>query len=73
MTNLHDDKKLFNDVLTAAAQPKSDGGMGISLVMLEKDYWLTRHSAPVSSHTNFSNCIHVMGNEQYKQSFQSVT
>ena len=42
MTNLHDDKKLFNDVLTAAAQPKSDGGMGISLVMLEKDYWLTR-------------------------------
>ena len=42
MTNLHEDKRLFNDVLIAAAQPKNEGGMGINLVMLEKDYWLTR-------------------------------
>lgn len=42
MTNLHDDKKMFNDVLIAAAQPMSEGGIGINLVMLEKDYWLTR-------------------------------
>lgn len=42
MTNLHNDKKMFNDVLIAAAQPKSEGGIGINLVMLEKDYWLTR-------------------------------
>ena len=42
MTNLHEDKKMFNDMLIAAAQPKSKGGIGINLVMLEKDYWLTR-------------------------------
>ncbi|MBR3412611.1 MAG: nucleotidyl transferase AbiEii/AbiGii toxin family protein [Bacteroidales bacterium] len=45
MTNLHENKELFNDILLAAAQPKKEGGeggLGINMVMLEKDYWLTR-------------------------------
>lgn len=42
MMNLHENKKVFNDTLIAAAQPVEKGGLGINWVMLEKDYWLTR-------------------------------
>ncbi len=39
---LHENKNLFEEVLTAASQPVEQGGMGISMRFLEKDYWVTR-------------------------------
>lgn len=39
--NLHDDWNVFEEVLTAASLPVEQGGIGIRLAFLEKDYWMT--------------------------------
>lgn len=38
---LHEDKELFTDVITRAAEHPSQGGLGIHPQFIEKDYWLT--------------------------------
>ena len=39
---LHEERTVFEDVLTAASLPVEQGGIGIRLAFLEKDYWVTR-------------------------------
>lgn len=38
---LHEDKELFTDVITRAAEHPSQGGLGIHPQFIEKDYWIT--------------------------------
>lgn len=38
---LHEDKVLFADVITRAAEHPSHGGLGIRPQFIEKDYWIT--------------------------------
>lgn len=40
--NLHENKELFSDIIDAASRSKSDGGLGILSLFIEKDYWITR-------------------------------
>ena len=40
--NLHENKELFAELLTAASQLEEQGGLGIRQAFLEKDYWFTR-------------------------------
>lgn len=40
--NLHENPKLFGELLTAASQPAERGGLGIRQAFLEKDYWVAR-------------------------------
>ena len=39
---LHEDKQLFADAINAASRPKSEGGLGIKSIFIEKDYWICR-------------------------------
>ena len=39
---LHENKQLFADAINAASRPKSEGGLGIKSVFIEKDYWICR-------------------------------
>ena len=38
---LHEDKILFTDIITRAAEHPSQGGLGIRPQFIEKDYWIT--------------------------------
>ena len=40
--NLHEDRTAFEEMLTAAALPVEQGGIGVRTAFLEKDYWVTR-------------------------------
>lgn len=40
--NLHENNALFSDILAAAGRPEKEGGIGILLPFIEKDYWITR-------------------------------
>ncbi len=40
--NLHGNKDLFSDIIDTASRSKSDGGLGILSLFIEKDYWITR-------------------------------
>lgn len=40
--NLHENRDVFEEVLTAASLPVEQGGIGVRLAFLEKDYWVTR-------------------------------
>jgi len=40
--NLHENREVFEEVLTAASLPVEQGGIGVRLAFLEKDYWVTR-------------------------------
>ena len=40
--NLHENREVFEEVLTAASLPVEQGGVGVRLAFLEKDYWVTR-------------------------------
>ena len=39
---LHENRQLFNDAILAASRPKSEGGLGIKSIFIEKDYWICR-------------------------------
>ena len=39
---LHENKQLFADAINAASRPKSEGGLGIKSIFIEKDYWICR-------------------------------
>jgi len=39
---LHENKELFADAINAASRPKSEGGLGIKSIFIEKDYWICR-------------------------------
>jgi len=39
---LHQNPDLFSDAIIAASRPKSEGGLGIKDIFIEKDYWITR-------------------------------
>lgn len=39
---LHKNKQLFADAINAASRPKSEGGLGIKSIFIEKDYWICR-------------------------------
>lgn len=39
---LHENKQLFSDAINAASRPKSEGGLGIKSIFIEKDYWICR-------------------------------
>ena len=40
--NLHEDKRLFAEIILRASQPVENGGLGINANFIEKDYWNTR-------------------------------
>lgn len=40
--NLHSNPQLFKDAITFASRPIEDGGLGISPLFIEKDYWICR-------------------------------
>ena len=40
--NLHENREVFEEVLAAASLPVEQGGIGVRLAFLEKDYWVTR-------------------------------
>lgn len=40
--NLHEDKRLFAEIILRASQPVENGGLGINANFIEKDYWITR-------------------------------
>lgn len=39
---LHENKQLFADAINAASRPKSEDGLGIKSIFIEKDYWICR-------------------------------
>ncbi len=39
---LHENRQLFKDAIISASQPVGDGGLGISPLFIEKDYWISR-------------------------------
>lgn len=39
---LHTDQQLFKDAINFASRPATDGGLGISPLFIEKDYWVSR-------------------------------
>jgi len=39
---LHENKQLFADAINAASRPKTEGGLGIKSIFIEKDYWICR-------------------------------
>ena len=39
---LHENRQLFADAINAASRPKSEGGLGIKSIFIEKDYWICR-------------------------------
>lgn len=39
---LHEDRTVFEEMLTAASLPVEQGGIGVRTAFLEKDYWVTR-------------------------------
>lgn len=40
--NLHEDERAFKEMLMVASHPVEEGGIGVKLEFLEKDYWVTR-------------------------------
>ena len=40
--NLHENKDLFTAAIQLASNPKSEGGLGIKEIYIEKDYWICR-------------------------------
>lgn len=55
--NLHENKKLFADAVTAASFPEDKGGLGIRDVFLEKDYWITRSLKLLSESRDAPLCV----------------
>ncbi len=39
---LHENRQLFKDAIISASQPVGNGGLGISPLFIEKDYWISR-------------------------------
>lgn len=39
---LHTNAALFEEILDAASQPVTDGGLGIEKLFIEKDYWISK-------------------------------
>ncbi len=39
---LHNDQQLFKDAINFASRPITEGGLGISPLFIEKDYWICR-------------------------------
>ncbi len=39
---LHENEQLFADAINAASRPKTEGGLGIKSIFIEKDYWICR-------------------------------
>ena len=39
---LHEDAQLFKEAITFASRPVAEGGLGISPLFIEKDYWICR-------------------------------
>ena len=39
---LHENRQLFADAINAASRQKSEGGLGINSIFIEKDYWICR-------------------------------
>lgn len=39
---LHENIELFSDAIQAASRPKSERGLGIKSIFIEKDYWICR-------------------------------
>ena len=39
---LHEDEQLFKEAITFASRPVGEGGLGISPLFIEKDYWICR-------------------------------
>jgi hypothetical protein len=42
---LHENPHLFSDAINAASSSKSEGGLGINSIFIEKDYWICRSLA----------------------------
>lgn len=46
---LHTNKRLFEDAILSASRPVAEGGLGISSLFIEKDYWICRSLALMSA------------------------
>lgn len=47
---LHTDQQLFKDAVNFASRPATDGGLGISPLFIEKDYWVSRSLKLMAEH-----------------------
>ena len=47
---LHTDRQLFKDAINFASRPTTDGGLGISPLFIEKDYWVSRSLKLMAEH-----------------------
>lgn len=47
---LHTDQQLFKDAINFASRPTADGGLGISPLFIEKDYWVSRSLKLMAKH-----------------------
>ncbi len=47
---LHTDQQLLKDAINFASRPISDGGLGISALFIEKDYWVSRSLKLMAEH-----------------------
>lgn len=47
---LHTDQQLFKDAINFASRPTADGGLGISPLFIEKDYWISRSLKQMAEH-----------------------
>ena len=47
---LHTDQQLFKDAINFASRPATDGGLGISPLFIEKDYWVSRSLKLMAEH-----------------------
>lgn len=47
---LHTDRQLFKDAINFASRPATDGGLGISPLFIEKDYWVSRSLKLMAEH-----------------------
>lgn len=48
--NLHTDAQLFRDAVSFASRPLEEGGLGISPIFIEKDYWISRSLKLMARH-----------------------
>lgn len=63
---LHNDKLLFSEIISRAAEHPVNGGLGIKPQFLEKDYWITKALADLSKSQNNEPVILKGGNSLSK-------
>lgn len=55
--NLHTNPQLFKDAIISASRPIIGGGLGISPLFIEKDYWITRTLKNMAEYDNAQRAV----------------